>query len=260
MKRKLLIIFSFITVVYSCSNDEPINSQDTTFINKALNRQTTGSSANDLLSDDKFTSMIIELVYVEGYAPDPATETNFLNLLQQRIYKPGGITVEKRSIPSPGKDVYTIQDIAQIERDNRQYYNDGDTIAVWAYFSDGKSDSDSSDNRTVILGTAYWNTSFVIYEKTLQSFSGGNFEPSQTLLESTVIFHEFGHIFGLVNLGSSMQTDHEDLEHPKHCTVDTCLMYWATESAIGVADFANMNAPPDFDAQCIADLQANGGK
>lgn len=260
MKRKLLFLISFLTVVYSCSNDEPIDNQNPTVINKAINRQTTGSSANDLLSDDKFTSMVIELVYVEGYAPEPATETNFLNLLQQRTYKPGGIRVEKRSIPSPGKDVYTIEDIAQIERDNRQYYNTDDTIAVWAYFSDGKSDSDSSEERTVVLGTAYWNTSFVIYEKTVQSLSGGPFQPSQSLLESTVIFHEFGHIFGLVNLGSPMQTDHEDLEHPKHCTVDTCLMYWATESAIGVSDVANMSAPPDFDAQCIADLQANGGK
>ncbi|GAA4280898.1 zinc metalloprotease [Gaetbulibacter aestuarii] len=260
MKRKLFVLFLVLTVFYSCSKDEPISSQGgTTVVNKAINRQTTGSSAHDLLSDDKFTSMVVELVYVEGYEPSTTTETNFLNFLQQHTYKPSGITVKKRSIPSPGQEVYTIDDIAQIERDNRLYYNSDKTVAVWAYFSDGKSDKDAADGSTVILGTAYWNTSYVIYEKTVKSLSGGPFAPSQSLLESTVIFHEFGHLFGLVNLGSPMQTDHEDVpNHPHHCTDQSCLMYWATESSIGISNISN--TPPDFDSQCLADIQANGGK
>jgi len=262
MKCKLFILFLVIAIFNSCSNDEPINNQDNpTVINKAINRQLTGTSANDLLSGDFYKNMVVEVVYVEGFKPQDATITNFVNFLQQRIYKPEGITVEQRAIPSPGQDVYTIEEIADIERQERQFYNNGTEIAVWAYFSDGKSNNDAPDNSTVVLGSAYWNTSFVIYEETIQGLSNSPFEPSRTLLESTVIFHEFGHIFGLTNLGTPMQTDHEDLpDYPGHCIVDTCLMYWATESSLGISDISNMSSPPDFDSQCLADLQANGGK
>ena len=79
-------------------------------------------------------------------------------------------------------------------------------------------------------------------------------------METTVVSHEFGHILGLTNLGSDMQEDHEDDAHPKHCDVEICLMYWATESSAGLDNMLNMTSAPQLDAQCIADLQANGGK
>ena len=110
------------------------------------------------------------------------------------------------------------------------------------------------------MGTAYWNTSFVIYQETVESFSNSPFEPDRTLLETTVVNHEFGHILGLTNLGTPLQSEHEDEEHPKHCNVENCLMYWASESAVNLSDMASMSTAPQLDAQCIADLQANGGK
>ncbi|WNH08013.1 hypothetical protein [Thalassobellus suaedae] len=180
--------------------------------------------------------------------------------LTNRTYKPDGIIIEKRAIPSPGKDVYSIEDIADIEKEQRKYYNTTDKIAVWAYFSDGKSDKDSEANNTVVLGTAYWNTSFVIYEETIKNLSNSPLEPSRSLLETTVINHEFGHIFGLTNLGTNLQSNHEDEDHPKHCNVENCLMYWATESAVNISNMANMSSASQLDSQCLADLKANGGK
>jgi predicted Zn-dependent protease len=77
-------------------------------------------------------------------------------------------------------------------------------------FIDGASASDSGNS--YVLGTAYRNTSFVIYEKTIQSLSDSPFEPSRSLFETTVITHEFGHILGLTNLGllfkAAMKTQH----------------------------------------------------
>ena len=144
---------------------------------------------------------MIELVYVQGFEPSQATINNFVSFLQARTFKSNGITVEKREITSPGITIYSIEDIADIEREQRTKYNNGSQLAIWAYFTDGKSENDSEPDNTAVLGTAYWNTSFVIYEETLQGLSNSPFEPDRTVLETTVINHEFGHILGLTGLG-----------------------------------------------------------
>ncbi|MCB4798663.1 membrane metalloprotease [Neotamlana laminarinivorans] len=261
MKHKIVLALLVLTVLFSCESDDSTNNNnETTSVNVATNRQATGSSANDLLSDNAFKSLIVEIVYVDGFEPTDDGINNFVSFLESRINKPDGITIEKRSIDSQGQDVYSVEDIAQIERENRKYYNTENEIAVWAYFSDGSSDADSEEDNTVVLGAAYWNTSFVIFEETVQDLSGGAFQPDTWFLEATVINHEFGHIFGLTDLGSPLQSDHEDEDHPNHCDVESCLMYWSTESSVRVSNMTNMNTVPELDSQCIADLQANGGK
>ena len=80
------------------------------------------------------------------------------------------------------------------------------------------------------------------------------------MLESSVIHHEFGHILGLTNLGSDLQSDHEDAAHPKHCIEEDCLMYCAAENSQGITSMISGGQAPKLDAQCLADLKANGGK
>jgi len=254
MKHKILILVLLFLGIFSCSRDSIISNNT---IDKNLNRQITGSSANDLLSDTTFKSMIIELVYAEGFEPTQATINNFNSFIESLTNKPLGITIEKRSIPSPGKDIYTIEDIANIEKEHRQYYNTQNQIAVWAYFSDGKSSSDSQQNNTVVLGNSYWNTSFVVFEKTVQDYSNSISQSNRSTIETTVINHEFGHILGLTNFGTPLQSDHEDAAHPKHCNNASCLMYWET---ISLTNLSNMGSAPQLGTQCKADLQANGGK
>ena len=257
MKYKAIITsLVALIILQACSKDETSEGQNG--INKIVNKQITGSSANDILSDSKFKSIVIELAYIEGYEPTASAVDYFENFINTTSYKPGGITILKRSIPSLGNTEYSIEEIADIEEANRTKYNIGDQIAIWAFFTDGKSDKDNSES--AVLGTAYRNTSFVIFEETLRNFSNGPFEPDRNLLEATVINHEFGHLLGLVNFGSDMQTPHEDTEHQRHCNVESCLMYWEAVSRGSFFNIMNTNAPLQLDSQCIADLQANGGK
>lgn len=258
MKAQLLISILLFFVVLGCSKDDAINNDNNEGINTSINRQPVGNSANDLLSDFRYNSLIVEIVYVEGFEPTATTLSNFESFLQSRLHKPNGINIEKRAIASPGKDVYTIEEIANIEREQRQNYNTNDQMAVWVFFTDGKSNQDSNNSR--VLGSAYWNTSFVIYQETIHDLTNSPFEPNRSLVETTVINHEFGHILGLTNLGSPMQVNHEDEDHPKHCDVDSCLMYWSAELSVGMDTLMGMSSAPQLDAQCIADLRANGGK
>ena len=258
MKRFYSVLFLAITILVSCSKDTPNNTDDGGDNNNIIdNQQPTGTSANDLLSDDIFTSMVVEVVYVEGYQPTQTAVSAFVSFLEDRTFKPNGITVETRMISSPGNGPYTNQEIVAIEDANRTKYNTISQIAVWAFFADNESASNT--NNGVVLGTAYRNTSFVIYEETIHGLSNSALEPNRSVLEETVITHEFGHILGLTNLGTDLQSDHEDAEHPKHCDVESCLMYWAAETGSGLDNLMSGNAP-QLDAQCIADLQANGGQ
>lgn len=226
--------------------------------NTQSNKLSVGASANDLLSDTTFSSLVVEVVYVEGFEPSQTAISNFVSFLENRTFKPNGITVQKRAISSPGLTPYTNQEIVAIEDSNRLLYNDDNQIAVWAFFADGSSANNTDSG--VVLGTAYRNTSFVIYQETIQQLTSGTITNTIPILESTVITHEFGHILGLTNLGTPLQTNHEDLEHPKHCNIESCLMYWKAESGNGVMSMISGGSIPQLDAQCIADLQANGGK
>lgn len=257
MKKIITVLSIGLFLFVSCSKEDD-TSVNPDVVNPNTNKQTTGSSSNDLLSDKKFTNMVIELVYVTGFEPSATAVNNMVSFLQARTYKPNGITVQKRAIPSPGKATFTTEEIAAIESANRTKYNSSNQIAVWIFFADGKSVTDTSTS--VVLGTAYWNTSLVIYEKTVQGLSDSPLEPSRSLLETTIISHEFGHLLGLTNLGAALQSAHEDTAHPKHCNVSSCLMYWSAETGHGVSNMVSGGTTVQLDAQCLADLRANGGK
>lgn len=256
MKNIFLKGVLICSILFSCSTvtDEMIDGST----NVVTNRQTTGSSANDLLSANTFKKVVIEIAYIEGFEPTETAKNIFKNFIENRTYKPEGIEFITKEIPSTAKTVYTLNEIVDIEKEHRTTYNTNTTIAVWILFVNGKSSRDTSS--ASILGSAYWNTSFVIYEETIQGLSDSAFEPERSLLESSVMNHEFGHILGLTNLGTNLQSDHEDVNHPKHCNEENCLMYWSAETSQGIGNLFSGGQTPRLDAQCLADLKANEGK
>lgn len=254
--KRLTFILLLLAVSLACTKEE--NNETSSSNLKLANKKNTGSSANDLLSDTTFKSLVVEVIYVEGFEPTQTALNNFVSFLNNRTFKPNGITIEKRAIKSQGKSTYTTQDIINIEDVHRTKYNTNNQIAVWVFFADGASANNTNSSST--LGVAYRNTSFVIFEETIHNLSDSPFKPNRSVLETTVINHEFGHLLGLTNLGTAMTENHEDTQHAKHCNNENCLMYWSAESGSGISNLIGANSAPQLDAQCIADLQANGGK
>lgn len=243
------------SLLTSCNDNPTGNNGD---INKpSPNRLATGQSAHDLLSADHHTELLLELQYAYGYKPKQKAVDSLMTFLARYLNKPDGIRYIYDSIPDPDKGPYSIDDIKNIENKNRTEFNSGNTIAVYFFFADGGSTGDTGNSR--ILGEAYRNTSIVIYEQNVRDLSGSFNQPSQAKLEATVMRHEFGHILGLVNLGTPMVTDHEDASHPNHCTVKSCLMYWNVNTSNVISNITG-GTIPKLDAYCRADLKANGGK
>ena len=242
---------------FRCSTDQesqdPIDSLD-----KSANQRSVGDSANDLLDDGRFTELSLEIFYVEGLRPTATTLNDFEDFLAQRLNKPGGITINLSEIASPGQGVYSITDIRALEDSIRTGYNQGETIQVFGIFLDGEY-SENTDEGSV-LGVAYRNTSFVIFAETLREFSGQPLAPSTAVLETTIINHEFGHLLGLVNVGTPMQTHHQDVENGRHCTTEDCLMFWTAETGEGLVNMLSGGNVAELDVFCLEDLRANGGK
>lgn len=260
MKNIFLKVVLVCSILFSCSSteDEIVDSETGNLSNVTANRQNTGSSANDLLSGGIFKKMIVEIGYIKGFKPTEIAINNFKNFITNRTNKPEGVTFVTKEIASTEKEVYTLEEVVALEKEHRTKYNSDTTIAVWVLFINGQSSNDTSSN--AILGSAYYNTSFVIYEETIHGLSDSTFETNRSLLESSVIHHEFGHILGLTNLGSELQNAHEDADHPKHCNDKDCLMYWAAETSQGIGTMLTGGQVPTLDAQCLEDLKANGGK
>lgn len=246
----LLIILMFLTA--GCSKDD--HQQE---LHRTSNTQALGTSANDLLSKDTFSSLHIEVISVPGNEPSQSALTDVLEFIKARVNKPGGVELSTRTISSPGGGSYSMSEIRDIEKEHRSIYNSGSEITVFIFVADGKSSA--QEENEVVLGTAYQNTSIVLYEQAIRDLAKTSMV-SRSEIESTTLKHEFGHLFGLVDNGSPAQTDHEDPESSAHCNVSGCLMVAAMEFGDGAVDFLKSNETPSLDSSCRLDLQSNGGK
>ena len=253
MKTRNLYIFLLAFILLSASGCKKADTiTNLPSINDA-NNKVVGASANDLLTAANFSSVKIEIQYMPGFQPDAAAINNLSTFLNSLINKPGGISIIQTQIGAGGKSVYTSNDIATIEKNNRTVYTTGNQLGVYLLYTDGNF---SEGN---VLGLAYRNTSMSLLGKTIHDNSGAVGQTSRTKLESTVLNHEFGHILGLVDLGSAMQSNHKDGAHGNHCNNNNCLMYYASETTDILGILITGNIPP-LDANCKADLTGNGGK
>ncbi len=285
----MFISCAFILIGYnSCTKEDSLPKE----INKTPNLQSTGSSANDILSNANFDRMLIEIAYVSGFRPREQTIDQFTNFLRQNTFKQE-IEVQYLDLDSPDEEDLTLEEIVDLEKENRTAYNDGKTLAIYIYFADAPSEGDDMSEGLVTVGAVYRNTSMVIYEETIRRLASQSTAISITDVESATLNHEFGHLFGLVDLGTRMVNDHEtqsensdgELVGDNHCNVAGCLMRAELQLGRGtgkssIADtnlksICNLsgntmmkllqsktgkNNTVDLGPECVLDLKANGGR
>lgn len=226
------------------------NEKDPTVVNRSVR-------PNDFLAATNYKSITVEIVYVTGFQPSASTVQNLKAFLAARLNKPTGINVVLNEVPSSGASIITVDLLRQLEFEHRTENTGGTNITAYFYFADGEYSGSSGSSKT--LGVAYDYSSMAIFEKSIREFSGSVGMPSITTLETTVIFHEFAHILGLVNNGTPMVEQHLDEAHEGHCDNQNCLMYYLAETS-GIASNLFGGTVPNLDANCLADLKANGGK
>lgn len=250
MKKSLFLLLSISLLVAQCSKDKR-NYEN--YSGNYDHSRSVGASAGDMLKGTVYSSVKIELQYMPGFQPDAAAVDHLVNMLTARLNKPAGITVVQKQVASIGKTSASVSDITSFEKMNRTVFTKEAELGIYFLFTDG----DYTD--TNVLGIAYRNTSMCIFGKTIHDHSGDIGQASRTKLTATVLEHEFGHILGLVDVGTPMQTPHKDANHGNHCNNSNCLMYYASETTdiLGFLVTGNIPAP---DANCIGDLQGNGGK
>ncbi len=294
MKKNVFVLLSSLVLCFaiSCSSsDDGGNTDDdggTVTIDKSANLLATGASANDILANTNFDRLLIEAAYVQGFRPTDAAMDNFEQFLRDRTFKTT-IEITYRELSSPNEEDLTLQEIADLEEENRTAYNDGSTLAIYIYFADAPSEDDDLDEGLVTLGAVYRNTSMIIYESTIRDLASRSALISNADVETATLNHEFGHLFGLVDLGTIPVNDHEDPDAENHCNVEGCLMRAELQfSPVSTAVPAKGNvdelqsacsltgktvlkmlesqsarglaAVPNLDAECILDLQNNGGR
>jgi len=217
------------------------------------NSKPVGASAHDLLASSSFGKLVVQIQYMPGMQLQSQSIANLTNFLSSYLNKPAGVEITQQPIASAGKATMGLSDIANFESQNRTGFNTAGQIVVYVLITDANYESVN------VLGIAYRNTSAALMGKTIQSNSGGLGQASRVKLETAVLEHEFGHLLGLVDNGSAMQSSHKDATNGAHCNNSSCLMYYQTEST-DFLGFLITGSIPVLDANCVNDLKANGGK
>jgi hypothetical protein len=248
----ILIAAVFMGSMGCISNSTGPDSENKTY----SSTESPGLSAHDFLSSKRFTELQIEVDYMQGYKPTEQALAGLKEFLESRLHKTTVTIKEPTEIPAAGRTAYTANQIRELEGTYRDSFTHDSTLTAYMIIVDSRFEQKN------VLGIAYYNTSSAFFGGTYDEVSGGFNQPSRERTESISFRHEFGHLLGLVNIagsGTSMQTNHQDTEHGHHCDNNKCLMYYAMENAGLFDQFLGGNLP-ELDANCIADLQANGGK
>ncbi len=222
------------------------------FIYGGFDYKQLGSSANNFLAATTYTSLVVQVNYMQGYEPSQESLDVLKAFLIRYLNKPEGVTIYKQMIVGTNQRTLSIKDIVSFEKRHRTVFTEGNILSAHILITDGDY------NIEELLATSYWNTSFAIFGKNVDRYSGGPGQVSRTKLMSSLLCHEMGHLLGLVNQGTPMLTDHQDRANGAHCSDNNCLMNFEIETTS--SGMPTTGPIPSLDNNCHNDLLANGGK
>lgn len=209
-----------------------------------------------LISSAVYTSLVVEVDYVSGHAPDAAALALLEQRLRERVAKPAGIAIQLDDAIASITSRYTVADLEALEASHRDQRDQAPQTALYLIYVDGGSEFDDSNGS--VLGLAYGSSSLAIFPENVAA--AANRFATASEVEGAVLVHELGHALGLVNNGTPMVTPHEDTSHRGHDHDSSCVMYYLIETTNIRTLLLNGGSPPtQFCAECVADLRAAGG-
>lgn len=275
-KKNKIVGFSllFLMLILGCSKDGENSGNSNVPIDKSANLLAIGASANDFLANGKYDKLLIEIAYVTGFRPTEEALVGFEEFLRARTFKED-IEFVYSALSSPMEENLTIKEVYTMERTNRSQYTQGSTLSMYVYFADAPSESDVASQDKVTLGAVYRNTSMVLYESTIRDLASKSDMVSVSDMETSTLNHEFGHLLGLVNLGTPpVHPEHEDIKTAddgtqtgnNHCNEPECLMRAELQfgssllKAVQSYRSKGLVALPQLGEECLLDLRGNGGR
>lgn len=262
-----------LLLAMACSKDGLVAGGASVPLDRSANLKGIGASARDILSNEKYNKLRIEIAHVPGYRPSAEAMAGFEAFLRARTYKED-IAFSYSPISSPAKETLTLKEVDALEKANRSVYSQGKTLGFYIYFADAPADTDNESENLVTLGAVYRNTSMVIYGSSIRKLAQGSSSIDISELENAALNHEFGHLLGLVNLGTTpLNPDHEGSKTEdgktvgnNHCNAAGCLMRAELQFGSSILKSMETNRSkgmatlPQLDADCLLDLRANGGR
>ncbi|MCH8545566.1 MAG: hypothetical protein LAT54_02435 [Cryomorphaceae bacterium] len=115
--KNVFLFLLLISLILGCDQDDSDGKGSSFSTNMSV-----GHSANDLLSDKKFSKLVVEIAFMPGVALRQGTINETKTFLEERLNKPNGIDIVTNEIPSGGKSQYSAEDIRDIEKKKELYF------------------------------------------------------------------------------------------------------------------------------------------
>lgn len=217
--------------------------------------------------------IVIEIDYAPGAEPYTGAVLGFGELWDvfrtnaERLFEGGGKVfeiptqldqMEKLSDVS-GAD-FTPEQILDIAAKHRNRLSMGDTATFYVVWLDGYY-RENGVVRDTVLGVSLGETGVIAMFKPViaATSSGTPGIETERYVEQATLVHEFGHAAGLVNNGLGPAGAHEDGAHPRHCSNQDCVMYWAVEGPSGAIDYVQKALLAKdtilWGSECLADAE-----
>jgi len=146
MKKYLFLSLLLVGVLLGCSKNSDEEQETRSQINKIENLQNPGESGNAFLANTNYDKIIIEIAYVTGFKPSDGALEDFVTFIKQHSFKED-IRMVYKELSSPNKEELSLQEINDIEQENRTLYNQDKTLTFYIYFTDAPSNEDNKEER-----------------------------------------------------------------------------------------------------------------